>query len=77
MRTPNMEVHTLRRVEEDPGSGVQRIPTAEGISVMLVWRTDHEYQNKQVQDHTPPDHHVKGCFDNGFSKLSCKHTVCS
>jgi hypothetical protein len=49
-----MEVHILRRVEEDPGSSVQRIAVAEGISVKLVWRTNHEqslYCNRTTAMH--------------------------
>jgi hypothetical protein len=33
---PDMEVHILRRMEEDPGTGARRTAAAEGISVPLT-----------------------------------------
>jgi hypothetical protein len=66
----------LRRVEEHPGTSVQRISTAEGIGVPLVRRILHEqsyypYHTQQVQA-LPSDH----CAWMMFSKwLLAKCTV--
>jgi hypothetical protein len=65
-RTPDMEVLVLRRVEEDPGTSMRRVKSAEGISVPLVWRTLHErslypHHSQRVQALTP-DRRARAVF---------------
>jgi hypothetical protein len=64
VRTPDMEVHILRRAEEDPGTSERRTAAAEGIGVPLVWKILYEqslypYHIQQVQALTPPDDHAR------------------
>jgi hypothetical protein len=64
VRTPDMEVRVLRRVEEGPGTSVRRTAAAEGIVIPLVWRILHEqsfypYHIQRVKALTPPDHRAR------------------
>jgi hypothetical protein len=53
VQTPEMEVHILRKVEEDPGTSVWRIAAAEGISVPLVGRILHHFTHTTFSECKP------------------------
>jgi hypothetical protein len=52
----------LRRVEQDPGSSVQRTAVTESISIPLFWRIPHEQSVYPLEAVTPPDHRARAVF---------------
>jgi hypothetical protein len=76
-----MGVHVLRRVEEDPGTIVQRIAPAEGITITVVWRIFHEqslpYHIQQRQAFTSHDQCARVVFSQWLLGKCFVNTACS
>jgi hypothetical protein len=70
------EFRILRRVEEDPGTSVQRTAAAESIGVPFIRRILHERSLytchiQRVQAITPPD------LSMASRRTRCKPTFCT